>query len=57
MKPRGDALISALKGIHESQHRRWGFEEKTGVYHKKAEEVYLESVTSQTVSRMIMHHA
>ena len=57
MKPCGNSLISALKRIRETQHRRGGLEEKDGVYHKKAEEVYRESVASQPmiVSNVVTH--
>jgi hypothetical protein len=48
MKPRGNSLISALERIRQTQHRRGSFEEKNGVYHKKAEEVYRELSASQS---------
>ena len=47
MKPCGDSLISALERIRQTQHRRGSFEEKNGVYYKKAEEVYRELIASQ----------
>jgi hypothetical protein len=48
MKPRRNSLISALERIRQTQHRRGSFEEKNGVYHKKAEEVYRELSASQS---------
>jgi len=50
MKPRGNSLISALERIRQTQYRRGSFEEKNGVYHKKAEEVYPESIASQLMN-------
>lgn len=47
MKPRGNPLVSALKRICQTQYRRGEVEGKNGVYHKKAEEVYRESIASQ----------
>jgi hypothetical protein len=49
MKPCGNSLISALKRIRQTQHCCGTFEEKNGVYHKKADEVYRESSASQPV--------
>jgi hypothetical protein len=42
MKPCGNSLIGAPKRIRQSQYRRGRLEEKNGVYHKKADEVYRE---------------
>jgi hypothetical protein len=47
MEPRGNSLIRALERVRQTQYRRGSFEEKNGVYHKKAEEVYRESIASQ----------
>jgi hypothetical protein len=47
MKPGGNSLISALERVHQTHYRRGVIEEKNGVYHRKAEEVYRKLVDSQ----------
>jgi hypothetical protein len=50
MKPCGNSLVSALKRIRQTQYRRGTVEEKNGVYHKKAEDVYCEFSMGQPFS-------
>jgi len=50
MEPRGNSLIRALERVRQTQYRRGSFEEKNGVYHKKAEEVYRKSIVSQLMN-------
>ena len=52
MKPCGNSLISAPERIREAQCRGRALEKKEGVYHKKAEEVYRESVASQLMDQV-----
>ena len=47
MKPCGNFPISVLKRFRQAQVSPWGARRENGVYHKKAKEVYRESIATQ----------